>query len=443
MIPGRRYIPINKSIEVHKDPNSYFSKQSASRLMIARKSDQGSYSFVKPLSKIERSIDMRGNIDEQVSRRLHKASPLLDKPPTVEDFAQMSRMITQKYGPKVRVSSINMNQDNMDKFMGLKVKVPKRNRDGSVISDGHGGMVLVEKELSDMLNTDLSQFRLLNAMNNTNQNLGAITMPLVKELFRRNFEKLSPIERDETFKTLKMLDKNGSYLDATNLPVLIDMFYIVAGRFQHEYKSKLYYILRNKGLSDAQAVAIFASTRYVLHGPTLERFDPTRTFRRNISDILIAHYGGGLVSQMSGVFIKNLLSNVQNGNILWARVNADKREPQNELSMSLVYLVAEAILNGLAAAQGNAYGALYGVIADWALNRYTNYGVASRRTIINASMDLSGANNLDFTQIVQRNPLVAPVNMPIVPANRGFPPPIAPGAPVPIMAHILGAVGGV
>ena len=255
---------------------------------------EGNYGkFAKRIDKVSgknppKSIKAAPNIvkSTKIGVKKYLSPSVLDYPvvpiktprgkPTVEDFEKIQQLQTEKYGPKVRVESIKLDTETMNNLMNQKISIPSRDSNDKVQYDPNGNLLMREISLASMFDNSNKTHRLLNVINNTNQNLGYITLPLVSGLFNKHFENLTSTEREETYRTMQRFDKDGNYGTIEKMPAAIYTPYLYPDRPQNPLRPILYYRMRKGGLTDAETIAmLFAPPSKTLPAPLFRKLTGT------------------------------------------------------------------------------------------------------------------------------------------------------------------------
>ena len=408
MILGRKYIPANKMIEVSKDPNLHFSKKSIEHTMTKTDdSKQAEFSFNKPkIEKFSKEAKMiKYNVDVSDSNLPMKTETILDIAPDSEDFVRMERIVTKKFGEKVRLSAITMIEPNLQEYMDMKIQMPDRNPDGSVKHDQNGNIIMKPVKISELAGNSQKEYEMLNALNNTTQQLGAAQFNILNAVFSNNYFALSAIEKDETYNTLIKLDLANVLDNNDNLPFLVDSFYINdSDDLYANIKSRIYITLRKRGLNSLEAHNILGNPQNFYLGKNYEVWTVANFIQRMVAAMLNDYVGIAIGNTLPRsheqdlIYMINLLSVIPNGRIQWEQVNADIINPNHDEISTFYFRLAFKFYNDLSNDQNRLYSLVYRGRADDFLQDYTNLTAAERYSLINSAENNTIANGFDLAQ---------------------------------------------
>lgn len=426
MIRSRKYIPSNKAIEVHLDPNLSFGLTPKKGLMgLDDPSGQSEYGPVKPLAPMEDMMQknlLTQDIDLEGTNMRQRAPPLLDKPPTVEDFAEMRRVQIRRFGPKFRISSMKLPEKDIQMLFNARLNVPERDANGNVVYDENGKMKMQKRTIKALLDTSKSRYEMLNAINNTDQKLGAIALPLLCELFRDDYDDFSNEVKTETCHTIEELDVTNRIDNADFVPYLIDPLYMYNKTTpMYPIKWRIHYILYKEGIAAPEIERTFNDGHSVMIGPNYLQFAPGVVDLQRIRIIMGTSYGMRVVAQEFDLHaIQNLLSNVANGEINNPAVQAAISPPDLQNKNFFVLAVYELLRFYMVRAGARmTYANLLPIIFRNILGRYTTLAADAVNKTADSAVAMTRINGYNLRLVVHRD-VMAP-RYPALMAERRSP----------------------
>jgi hypothetical protein len=441
MIQGRNYIPSNKSIEVTKDLNdqSYWPTKG---IELPQKfgfdNKQATFSFTKPNVGVAPLPDLNGpDFDFIEATTLEnsvlpaKNETMADKPPTLEEFADRGKMITSKYGTKVRLTGFDMDAKMSEKMMKMRIKVPKRDANGNIVFSKSGAMETDDIGFGELFSKDtVANDRLiLNSLNNINQSIGPSAFLMLRTAFARGYDKTLPEEKAETYRNLVAMDTTGYLNNVDNLPYLMPSFYITRTR-------DLLYLLKYRIFCKRMAARVniaqidtdfragrdFVGPDYTPLAAINAKDHITNVMRM---DPLFALFPIQTIEWLDVWYMENLFTQLPNNLLNIPAINANVIV--GNVARTPYYLLAGTILDGIEHAVGN-YQAWYEAQADTFLTAYSLATAAVRLDMIQRATRMTIVNGADLTQAVQRQAGAggwrpgffggAVYTIPALPANR-------------------------
>jgi len=97
------------------------------------------------------------------NKNIKGAPKKLDTAPTVEDFDLSSKLLTTLYGPKRRVSSLQILPGDFKKILTTEIKIPNF-VNGQVTHDRNGNIEFKKVVLAEMLKGPEKQYQLLRSI---------------------------------------------------------------------------------------------------------------------------------------------------------------------------------------------------------------------------------------------------------------------------------------
>lgn len=438
MILGRQYTPVNRSIEVSKDPNKFLARRGTELPMRDDDENQAQFGPTKPDAGASRLKMKEGppfhwvdQLTQEVAAWPAKSETIAAKPPTLDDFANIGKLFTEKYGQKVRITSLDLDASRLDKMMKMKIKVPKRDANDQVMFDGQGNMLTEEIEFGALFKKDGSavQRMLLNSLNNIEQGIGPTAFLMLRTAFAKGYNFASDDEKSETFRNLLALDTTNYLANVNEMPYWLSSFYMQDPRdLQYLLKYRVFVIRRRAGAAIRQIDTDFLDNSF-----SAFEYNPfsAGSIRGQLLLVLTGQFPAlpiKTVEELDSWYLENLLTGLSVDMLDWPAINANL--VNGDQSRSPMYLLASIMMNGIEAF-GGTYQAWYEAQAAIFLNAYSNAPAPIRQEVINRATAMTNANGADLTQIVRRNVLLGGIGgmipvafggavytVPLLPPNR-------------------------
>jgi hypothetical protein len=177
------------------------------------------YGFTKPIPKSSRTEQITPMVNTNTGY-LKKPKKLVETPPTKGDIVRRDTWKDKLLGKKVRIGGIETPAQDIDKILDMKFKVPQYDANGQVVMV-NGKPLLKEASVKSMLSSSDKMFRLLNTLNNTNQNASDVSIKLQVHLLKNMAWSAGKKTRDETWNALMQsgIDPKTFY-DTLNIPLI-------------------------------------------------------------------------------------------------------------------------------------------------------------------------------------------------------------------------------